>query len=295
MALLLPTNRMIHFMKNYLLVLIAITIASCATPKPPMPNSNSNTKIEEVFSKDGSNAVETKVFDSQDPKTKYKVFYPAQLSEKAPLITWGNGTGLTPDSYEKILRHLASWGFIVIDNYDKNTANGASILGSAKFMIQENNKPGSIFYHKVDVDHIAASGHSQGAAAIINAHTEYADGNLIKTLLPIALPGLIKSNPNKIWVPVFFISGGDDRFFSNPKLNVDAYSKVRSDVPSAIAIRKSVSHDAIRDTNLETGYVTAWMMYQLRGDGTAARVFRGSSAEILSNPNWTNAATSNFR
>ena len=34
------------------------------------------------------------------------------------------------------------------------------------------------------------------------------------------------------------------------------------------------------------GYMTAWFMYQLKGDSDAAKVFVGDDAEILSNENW---------
>ena len=34
------------------------------------------------------------------------------------------------------------------------------------------------------------------------------------------------------------------------------------------------------------GYLTAWMMYQLRGDEVAVKVFIGEDAEILHNENW---------
>jgi len=34
------------------------------------------------------------------------------------------------------------------------------------------------------------------------------------------------------------------------------------------------------------GYLTAWMLYQLKGDDEAAKVFIGEDAEILHNSNW---------
>ena len=34
------------------------------------------------------------------------------------------------------------------------------------------------------------------------------------------------------------------------------------------------------------GYMTAWMLWQLRGDKEAATVFNGEAAEILHNNNW---------
>ena len=34
------------------------------------------------------------------------------------------------------------------------------------------------------------------------------------------------------------------------------------------------------------GYMTAWMLFQLKGDTEAAKVFAGQDAEILHNANW---------
>ena len=34
------------------------------------------------------------------------------------------------------------------------------------------------------------------------------------------------------------------------------------------------------------GYMTAWMLYQLKDDAEAASVFIGEEAEILHNNNW---------
>ena len=34
------------------------------------------------------------------------------------------------------------------------------------------------------------------------------------------------------------------------------------------------------------GYLTAWMLYQLKGDVEAGTVFLGGDAEILHNSNW---------
>ena len=34
------------------------------------------------------------------------------------------------------------------------------------------------------------------------------------------------------------------------------------------------------------GYMTAWMLYQLRGDEDASKALIGENAEILNNANW---------
>src|SRR6266700_1281882 len=47
----------------------------------------------------------------------YEIFRPASyaaLGFLSPIVTWGDGTGGSPDDTSVFLRHLASWGFTVI-------------------------------------------------------------------------------------------------------------------------------------------------------------------------------------
>lgn len=280
-------------MKKILIALFVLIIMS-SCEKEQITHSSDLTKLEEKYTEQGPNSVSSTVIKNSNNKNMYKIFYPDQLSVKAPVISWGNGTGQDADVYTGIMKHLASWGFIVIDNYDTDTAPGGTILASAKYLIDENKNTSSIFYQKVDINNIGVAGHSQGAGAIINAHTEHSDGNLIKTIVPVAFPSLIKSYPEKVEVPIFFISGSNDGLISSVSSNQKAYNKIPQGVPAALGIRKTANHDAIIETNLETGYLTAWMLYQLTGDTEARKVFGGSDPELKSNPNWQDVSVKNI-
>lgn len=59
----------------------------------------------------------------------YRVWYPKRLeteNRKWPMVFLLNGTTSTCDLDEPIFEHLASWGFIVVGNTDKNTGLGYS-------------------------------------------------------------------------------------------------------------------------------------------------------------------------
>ena len=45
-----------------------------------------------------------------------------------PIISWGNGTGVSPSGYAWLLGHLASWGFVVIASESRNTGSGEEML-----------------------------------------------------------------------------------------------------------------------------------------------------------------------
>lgn len=257
--------------------------------------SSDYTKIEERYTRTGSSQVSTTII-RQGGKNIYKIYYPSRLSGNFPLVVWGNGTGVEPDQYAKIHNHLASWGFIVIDNYDLSTLSGESIIETMNYMIAENRSSGSIFYQHIDEDNIGAIGHSQGASGILNAHTEYTDGELLKTLVSIALPSqnLLKYHPNRIRTSVFFISGVNDGLISSYHSNKDIYNEVPGNIPAAMGMRKAAGHDSIRDDKMEYGYLTAWMLFQLKSDANAAYAFQGNDAELLSSPNWEHTATKNL-
>jgi hypothetical protein len=102
---------------------------------------------------------------------KFTVFYPGCMpdGEKFPLITWGNGTCAMPEGYGPLLRTVASYGYIIVAANDLATGAGASMMKGIDFMLAENEKADSKYYHHIDPDKIGAMGHSQGAGATVSA------------------------------------------------------------------------------------------------------------------------------
>ena len=150
---------------------------------------------------------------------KFDLFYPTNLGGngfKHPILTWGNGTKAHPGQYDYFLKHLASWGFVIVATEDENTGVGQTIVDATKYMIGENSNPSSIFFHKLDVKEIGTLGHSQGAVGAINAMIE--SGGSIKTVIAIELPRQFfcssKANctdtKNLTAGSIFFIDGSKD-------------------------------------------------------------------------------------
>ena len=99
---------------------------------------------------------------------KFDLYYPTTLGANGfmhPILTWGNGSFASPIQYDYFLRHMASWGFVVIATEDQQTGTGQTMLDAANFMVHANSDPASTFFHKLNVSHIGAFGHSQGAGA----------------------------------------------------------------------------------------------------------------------------------
>lgn len=94
----------------------------------------------------------------------FKVWYPTEMDNSDmtyPLVVMANGTGVKASRYEAIFDHLASWGFIVMGNEDKNSWEGVSSSESLAFMLDSNNDTSSIFCGKIDTANIGITGHSQ--------------------------------------------------------------------------------------------------------------------------------------
>ncbi|MEY4577096.1 MAG: hypothetical protein RL701_1799, partial [Pseudomonadota bacterium] len=58
------------------------------------------------------------------PGMAFTMYRPAMLTQRHPVITWGNGTGTTPPTYRGLLELFASHGFIVIASNSMNVGQG---------------------------------------------------------------------------------------------------------------------------------------------------------------------------
>jgi hypothetical protein len=263
----------------------------------------------------------------------YVVFYPTELGasgSKHPLLTWGNGTGAAPGQYSVLLTHLASWGFVVVASTSPNTGTGAEMLAGEDYLVAANADSTSRFYESLDVAHIGALGHSQGAdgaaQALLGADAPGSPHRFIATLLPIELPAqrwTCLGNVDPSCAPaesfdsgslvrgsVFFVDGSKDTLISPPtqaagtagEQSLQAYyDATPAGTPRAKATLVGADHNDIQDTCTAgvgcagvgprgyLGYVTAWLMYELRGDSLARSAFAGNAPEINVDPGWTGA------
>ena len=117
------------------------------------------------------------------------VYYPASGSEGTteapvasggpfPVVVFSHGYGSLPQFSASHLAHLASWGSVVAapDHTDRDlsaAANGVACQPGADLedlhatigVLGDENRPGGRFAGAIDLDHIAAVGHSSGGGA----------------------------------------------------------------------------------------------------------------------------------
>lgn len=279
--------------------LLATGLTLLATAWTPLAQAQT-APLEATYAAPGPLAVSRSTVLDADGRKQYELFLPQPLRSGHPIITWGNGTGTQPRDYAELLSHLASWGFAVIDNYQRNTGTGRSIVASAEYLVAQNEDPSSPLFGRLNVAQVGAAGHSQGASGVINAATRIAGGERIRTVVPIALPDRSNTptgnyDTSLLDASMFIIGGTRDVLISPLKVNVRAFDQTPDTLPAAMAMAVGAGHSEITpDGGRQRGYLTAWMMYQLRGDRRAAQVFEGPGAELLNNPAWSSARSQNL-
>jgi hypothetical protein len=255
---------------------------------------------------------------------KFDLYYPTNLTPPPggfPILTWGNGTNSTSSNYLYFLKHMASWGFVVIATQDLNTGPGQTILDAANLMIGQNTVSGGAFQNKLNTAEVGAFGHSQGATGAINALKK--SGGAIKTVVPIELPAQIFcSSPQNCadtstltQGSIFLIDGSLDIPISPPtqlpsvagSQSIAAYyqatppgiGKVKGTLigPSHADVEgsptcASVALGCVRGVYGYLGYPPAWMRFQLQNDSYAHGAFVNGTGEIFSEaPNWQYVAS----
>jgi hypothetical protein len=283
-----------HLASAYALVLavvLSVAFASTAVAANPIETTYKVAGPSTVATADVTNAAGTVI---------YKLFYPSNIGAggvKAPIITWGNGSGAVPSQYSGLLNQLASWGFAVVASTSTTTGKGTEMLAGANYMVAQNTTVGSPFYGKLDTAKVGAIGHSQGAGGTVNA-TNHSAG-LITTAVPIALPNTIWVSPGdeyypaQLTVPTLFLGGANDIIISSPSTIAGFYNQVPG--AAAKAVLKGADHNTIQGTGGGfLGYITAWMRYRLSGDAYARGAFVGTAPEINANTAWQNQAEKNL-
>ncbi len=248
----------------------------------------------------------------------YDIWYPADLGAsrtRHPIITWGDGTLAHPREYDYLLRHLASWGFVVIAPDLTNTGTGAQMLDAVHYLTQQNGDSASEFYGKLDTDAIGAMGHSQGGLGALAASAK--SNGSIKTAVTLEMPSqtVCASLPplipgyNVCDIPtglisgsVLLVSGTEDPVSTTGTGMRGVYDSLPASIPKARAALVNASHNDIQgqpgcvnygcNDGVEgyLGYLTAWLLGELRGDSTARGVFVSGTGEFLHNTNWADQA-----
>jgi hypothetical protein len=202
------------------------TVSTCAIAEPSGPCA----------------APEAASPDANAASALYVVYYPVEARGLAPILLWGNGTGAAPAQYGVLLTHLASWGFVVVASTSPNTGTGREMLAGEDTLVAANADPTSRFFGRLDVAHVGALGHSQGAdgavQALLAADAPGSAHRFIATALPIELPAQewtcfgatdpaclpaeTFDSSKLVYGSIFYVDGSKDTLISPPAQPSDA-------------------------------------------------------------------------
>jgi hypothetical protein len=220
------------------------------------------------------------------------IFRPTTLGQGGvthPVILWGNGTFSSPSNYAAFLTHLASHGFIVAAANTSNAGNGSQMLACLAFLTTQNSTSGSVFFQRVDLARVGASGHSQGGAGTIMAGRDArvrATAPLEPYILPIPGGGTFSSaSIGQQRGPMFLLSGSNDTVavpsrHQQPVFNGANVSVVWGTLAGASHGVPSGNAGGFR------GPVTAWFRARLMDDASAARLFP-PTCTLCTTQGWT--------
>jgi hypothetical protein len=217
---------------------------------------------------------------------RFTMFRPKDMAQGGlchPVITWGNGTNVTPAIYKTLLNNLASHGFVVIGSNSTNVAQGspAPMLVGVTWVLEQNETASSALFHRIDTTHIGATGHSQGAMAT----TQVSADSHITTSVPIEGASAQKN----LHGPAMFFCGGQDTLVgcSGAQSAINAVTTL----PAMYAEYLSADHGSwmtfsgSKPSPVET-VVTAWMRVHLMGDSGLRSWFYGASCKLCTDSAW---------
>lgn len=267
----------------------------------------SDSALEKKYAGLGEYEVKELEFESENKAIdKIRVWYPNEAKNRQyPVIVIVNASNTAALNLKPVYARLASWGFVVVGNDDRQTGTGETASETLDYVLNLNKDENSELFGKIDEEQIGCVGYSQGGAGAINAVTKFENSDKFTALFTgSASYALLSKNMgwgydvSQINIPYFMTAGTgntddnggsihDDKNLAGiaPLASlVENYDGITADVFKLRARVTGAEHQDM--LHLTDGYMTAWMLYHLQGDTEAASVFVGENADILTNKGW---------
>ncbi len=215
----------------------------------------------------------------------YTVFHPACMKpgETYPVITWANGTCGEMAGYTALLGSIASHGFVIVASNSTWTNTGVTNdvqLRALDYAAALNADPNSVLHGRLDLEHIGAMGHSQGASATNNADSD-----------PRIDAVILWNSGNSNDKPYLNVSGERDLGSNTPE-------SMQSGADAATQPGAWVYYRQVLETGgSSTGHLVlmeqpervidmtvAWWSWWLKGDQDAKAMFVGDNCGLCNQP-----------
>jgi hypothetical protein len=228
----------------------------------------------------------------------WTVYRPEALNAetKHPIVVFGNGGCLLNGTlFGQWTFELASYGVVsVVDGKPQTKASddpifngirsgpsGEPLVMAMDWITAENERPCSMFYHKLDLEKIAVAGQSCGGMMTLMA----AGDKRVATAL--VLSSGISGNNNTLFAtyhaPMLFITGGTDDQAHSPGL---ANFMAIDNVPMWFGSQNSGHMGTWDQINAgEMGRAaTGWIRWKFLGDAASEKMFVGADCELCKPP-----------
>ena len=222
----------------------------------------------------------------------------AQQEGKLPILVFANGGCMdTSIGYERMLTEIASRGYVVVAigemqvyRFDrKENSTPSSMLADAMdWIVAQAADPISDYYQMVDVDKIAAAGHSCGGAQVLfNAKDERLKTYLILNagMGPMEMAGASKKNLKQLHAPIIYMTGGEgDVAYHNAEMDFGSIKKVYA----VWADNPKAGHGGTYEQPFGGSFATMaidWLDLWLKNATQKAINFQGTDTSVY--PDWT--------
>lgn len=176
----------------------------------------SDSALEKKYTGLGEYEVKELEFKSDNKAIdKIRVWYPSEDEDRQyPVIIIVNASNTAAINLKPVYARLASWGFIVVGNDDRQTGTGETASETLDYVLNLNQDENSELFGKIDEEHIGCVGYSQGGAGAINAVTRFENSDKFTALFTgSASYALLSKNMgwgydvSKINIPYFMTAG----------------------------------------------------------------------------------------
>lgn len=235
---------------------------------------------------------------------KYVVYRPLDIKgavrregKKLPILLFANGGCMdTSVGYENMLTEIASHGYVVVAigemqvyQFDRkeNSTPSTMLADALNWIVSQSSDQNSDYYNMVDVDKIAAAGHSCGGAQVLyNAKEPRLKTYLIMNagMGPMEMAGASKNNLKQLHAPIIYMSGGEgDVAYRNAEMDYKSIKKVFA----VWADNPKAGHQGTYNQSFGGSFAKMavdWLDLQLKHNEKIIGVFQGTDNSIY--PEW---------